>query len=183
MTPPFIVISDLDGCLLDPRTYSAEAARPALDALAEAGVPLILCSSQTRAEVEHHRRVLGNDDPFVVENGGALFIPRGYFPFAHALTRTEGAYAVVELGMRYERLVRLYQDLRRTTGLDLRGFSDMTVAEIAQHTGLSREAAARAKARDYDEPFSADLTPIEEGILVEEARARGLTVTDRKSVV
>ena len=177
MTPPFVVFSDLDGCLLDRRTFSADAARPAVDALEEAGIPLVFCTSQTRAEVEHHRRLLGNHDPFVVENGGAIFIPRGYFPFPHALTRTEGAYAVVELGVRYERLVRLFQDLRRTTGLDLRGFSDMTVDEIASLTGLDRAAAERAKARDYDEPFTASLTPIEEGILIEEARSRGLTVS------
>ena len=177
MTPPFIVFSDLDGCLLDRRTYSVEAARPAVEALADAGIPLVLCSSQTRAEVEHHRRILENDDPFVVENGGAILIPRGYFPFPHALTRTDGGYAVVELGVRYERLVRLFQDLRRTTGLPLRGFSDMTVAEVAALTGLTLDAAARAKARQYDEPFAADLTPIEEGILIEEARTRGLTVS------
>jgi mannosyl-3-phosphoglycerate phosphatase len=177
MTPPFIVFTDLDGCLLDRRTYSAEAARPAVEALVEAGIPLVFCSSQTRAEVEHQRHALENDDPFVVENGGAIFIPRGYFPFPHALTRTEGGYAVVEMGVRYEPLVRLFQDLRRTTGLDLRGFSDMTVAELARHSGLSRDAAARAKARDYDEPFWGNLTPIEEGILIEEARARGLTVS------
>jgi mannosyl-3-phosphoglycerate phosphatase len=177
MTPPFVVFSDLDGCLLDRRTFSAEAARPAVDALAEAGIPLVFCTSQTRAEVEHHRRVLDNDDPFVVENGGAIFIPRGYFPFPHALTRTEGPYAVVELGVRYERLVRLFQDLRRTTGLDLRGFSDMTVNEIASRTGLDHAAAERAKVRDYDEPFTANLTPIEEGILIEEARSRGLTIS------
>ena len=152
MTPPFIVFSDLDGCLLDRRTFSAEAARPAVDALAEAGIPLVFCTSQTRAEVEHHRRILDNDDPFVVENGGAIFIPRGYFPFPHALTRTEGGYAVVELGVRYERLVRLFQDIRRTTGLDLRGFSDMghsraledaapgSVAEHGRHTPLTQAA-------------------------------------------
>jgi len=177
MTPPFIVFSDLDSCLLDRRTFSAEAARPAVNALADAGIPLIFCTSQTRAEVEHHRRILDNEDPFVVENGGAIFIPRGYFPFPHALTRTEGAYAVVELGVRYERLVRLFQDIRRTTGLDLRGFSDMTAEEIASLTGLDQTAAARAKVRDYDEPFAASLTPIEEGILIEEARSRGLTVS------
>jgi mannosyl-3-phosphoglycerate phosphatase len=177
MTPPFVVFSDLDGCLLDRRTFSAEAARPAVDALGEAGIPLVFCTSQTRAEVEHHRRILANDDPFVVENGGAIFIPRGYFPFPHALTRTEGGYAVVELGVRYERLVRLFQDIRRTTGLDLRGFSDMTVDEIVSLTGLDQTSAARAKDRDYDEPFTAHLGPIEEGILIEEARSRGLTVS------
>jgi mannosyl-3-phosphoglycerate phosphatase len=177
MKPPFVVFSDLDGCLLDRRTYSAEAARPGVEALAEARVPLVFCTSQTRVEVEHHRRTLGNEDPFVVENGGAIFIPHGYFPFPHALTRTDGPYAVLELGLRYERLVRLFDDIRRTTGLRLRGFSDMAVTEVAGRTGLTLEAAARAKAREYDEPFEASLTPIEQGILVEEARSRGLTVS------
>jgi mannosyl-3-phosphoglycerate phosphatase len=35
----------------------------------------------------------------------------------------------------------------------LRGFSDLTVAEVAGLTGLSLEEAARAKKREYDEPF------------------------------
>lgn len=177
MTPPFVVFSDLDGSLLDRRTYSPEAARPALEALAETRVPLVFCTSQTRVEVEHHRRALGNEDPFVVENGGAIFIPRGYFPFPHALTRTDGPYAVLELGIRYERLLRLFDDLRRTTGLQLRGFSDMTATEVSARTGLTLEAAERAKAREYDEPFAAALTPIQQGILIEEARSRGLTVS------
>lgn len=50
--PPMVVFSDLDGALLDHETYEFDAARPALDRLRRDGVPLVLCTSKTRAEVE-----------------------------------------------------------------------------------------------------------------------------------
>ena len=44
-----IVYTDLDGSLLDGTSYSYEAATPALTALREQGIPLVLVSSKTRA--------------------------------------------------------------------------------------------------------------------------------------
>ena len=48
--------------------------RPArrLDALRRAGVPLVLCSSKTRAEMEPLAAAIGATGPLVVENGGAI---------------------------------------------------------------------------------------------------------------
>ena len=79
--PHVIVVSDLDGTLLDHETYSFDAARPALARLRQADVPLVLCTSKTRAEVESIRRSLDNEHPFIVENGGAVVIPLDYFSF------------------------------------------------------------------------------------------------------
>jgi mannosyl-3-phosphoglycerate phosphatase len=49
---PLLVASDVDGCLLDEETYSPGAAAEALAALEASGIPLVLCSSKTRAEME-----------------------------------------------------------------------------------------------------------------------------------
>lgn len=68
-----IVITDLDGTLLD-QTYSFEGARPAITLLKEKRVPVVLCSSKTRPEIELYRERLGFKDPFIVENGGAIYI-------------------------------------------------------------------------------------------------------------
>ena len=76
-----IVFTDLDGTLLDDANYSWEAARPALEELKRRGIPCVLVTSKTRAEVEFWRNRLGNTDPFVVENGAAVFIPKDIFPF------------------------------------------------------------------------------------------------------
>ena len=71
----FVVFTDLDGSLLDGETYSFESATQALKALRMRNIPLILVSSKTRAEMEPLRRRLNHRDPFIVENGAAVFVP------------------------------------------------------------------------------------------------------------
>jgi predicted mannosyl-3-phosphoglycerate phosphatase (HAD superfamily) len=61
-----LVVSDLDGTLLDHTTYAFDAARAALERLRDARVPLVLCTSKTRAEVEPIRAALGSAHPFEV---------------------------------------------------------------------------------------------------------------------
>lgn len=173
----FVVYSDLDGCLLDRETYAFQAARPALELLERQGVPLVLCSSKTRAEVEFHRDILGLTDPFIVENGGAILIPEGYFALPYGFTRSEGPYRLVEFGVSYPRLVEALGEIRWATDLGLRGFSEMTPGEVAFITGLDLDAARRAMARQYDEPFVADLSPTGIQRVEDEARRLGLTLT------
>lgn len=153
MKVPLIVFSDLDGTLLDSRTYSYEPARPALAALAEAGIPLIFCTSKTRLETERWRRALANVHPFIVENGGGIFVPEGYFGPDVRYDRHDGGYGVLEFGRPYPELRRALEEIRTATGLPLRGFGDMTVDEIAERCGFSRRDAELAAGRGYDEPF------------------------------
>jgi mannosyl-3-phosphoglycerate phosphatase len=150
---PVIVFSDLDGTLLDRDDYSHDRALPALDLLDRHNIPLVLCTSKTRAEVQFHRRRLANRDPFVVENGGAVYVPEGYFPFPVDCDREDGGYRVIELGAPYQTLVGALVDLRNTTGVALRGFSDMSAGEVASLCGLPLDQAELAKQREYDEPF------------------------------
>ena len=74
----FVIFTDLDGTLLDHHTYSYDAARPALERLRKSEIPLIMVSSKTRIEIEVLRTEIGNREPFIPENGGAIFIPDDY---------------------------------------------------------------------------------------------------------
>ena len=67
-----IVFTDLDGTLLDHETYRFDAALPALETLAARGVPLVLATSKTAAEIGPIRQALGRDVPAIVENGGGI---------------------------------------------------------------------------------------------------------------
>jgi mannosyl-3-phosphoglycerate phosphatase len=148
-----LVFTDLDGTLLDHATYSFEAAAPALLELKERGIPLILCTSKTRAETEAHRRALGNTHPFVTENGGAVYIPEGYFNFEKSVGPKRGLYEILEFGTSYEKLRRTLGEIRGRLGSSIRGFGDMSVEEVAGLCGFDIENAALAKEREYDEPF------------------------------
>jgi len=148
-----VVFTDLDGTLLDSRTYRWQAAEPALRRLRLQGAPVVLCTSKTRAEVLPLRQELGLRDPFVVENGGAICIPRNYFPFALPTARVEAGFQVLELGVGYAKLVQALDEAAKTSGVTVRGFSRMNDKEVAQLSGLPREQARLARKREFDEPF------------------------------
>ncbi len=146
-----VVFTDLDGALLELKTYSFEGARHALKLLRERDIPIILTTSKTRREVELWRSRLGVQDPFISENGGGVFIPT-HLP----LPRPEGTevfngYWGWALGVPYREIRRAVEDLRRR-GFLLKGFGDMTAEEVAQITGMTLEEAILAKAREFSEP-------------------------------
>jgi len=147
-----VVFTDLDGTLLDSENYSFRAALPALKHLKRNNVPWIMVSSKTRAEVEHWRAVLGNDHPFIVENGGAAFVPSGYFPIEVAGTTRDG-YTILEWGMKHERLIAALDAASVSSQCAVAAFHHMTVQQVAVACGLPVEQAAFAKMREYDEPF------------------------------
>jgi len=151
--PGRVVFTDLDGTLLDADTYRYDAARTALDRLREHAIPLIICTSKTRAEVEPLRIKLKNHDPFIVENGGALYIPEGYFKGPMPGPSSREGYHVIEMGVSYPRLRKALRRIEEQVGVSLVGFGDMTVEDIAKVTGLAPRDAERARQREYDEPF------------------------------
>jgi mannosyl-3-phosphoglycerate phosphatase family protein len=172
----FVIFTDLDGTLLDYDSYSFDAALPALSLLAERGIPLVLCSSKTKAEIEHYRIRLDNHDPFISENGGGIFIPKGYFHFALPDNKSSvyenGDGIVIRLGAHYSRLREAIAMLRKE-GLRVKGFGDMTAGEIAAITGLGVEEAEMAKKRDFDEPLIIGGGAEEKRQLVERIKAMG----------
>jgi mannosyl-3-phosphoglycerate phosphatase len=148
-----VVYTDLDGSLLDSTTYSYEPAMPALEALRAQHIPLVLVSSKTRAEIEPLRQQMDHRDPFIVENGAAVFVPRGLFDFPLERARAKPSYDVIELGLPYDILRDVLKQIEKTVATPLRGFGDLSVDEIMQITGLSRQEALLAKQREYDEPY------------------------------
>lgn len=160
--PKTIVFTDLDGTLLDLTTRSWEPAQSALRRLRALRVPVVLCSAKTRAEIEPLRRALGINDPFLVENGGALYIPKGYFSFAFPYDREFEDFEVLELGLPYAEIRRRLQTIRRELGVPFRGFGDLSAEEVARLTGLSLGEAKRAKAREYDETLLLGELPAED---------------------
>jgi mannosyl-3-phosphoglycerate phosphatase len=151
-----IVFTDLDGTLLDHETYSWEAARPAIEHLKLCEVPWVLVTSKTRAEVEWWRKQMDNRHPFVVENGAAAFVPRGYFPFQVSGAEQRDSYEVLDWGMKgvkYDDLVSRLNEASRRSRCRVQGFYEMTAAEVSFTCSLPLEQAALAKLREYDEPF------------------------------
>ena len=147
-----VFITDLDGTLLD-KAYSCDGAKSALSLLSQLRIPLVFCTSKTRAEVEACRSTIGNEHPFIVENGGALYIPDCYFGRAINAPVRRNGYAVIEFGDCYSDLVKCLIDASEESNCSVRGFHQMSAEEVSGRCNLPLAAAHLAKKREYDEPF------------------------------
>ena len=148
-----IVFTDLDGTLLDFHTYSMEAAGPALHRLDELECPLITVSSKTRAEVDALTGLPAKPLVFITENGSALYIHQDMGVEQAPPLETTGDYSVLCLGSAYANIVRRLEEAQKACRVVIHGFSSMSTSEVSTLTGLDLDAAARAKAREFSEPF------------------------------
>lgn len=177
LTSNLILFTDLDGSLLDLTSYSHAPAEEALHEIARRAIPLIFATSKTRAEVEVLRRDLGNAHPFIVENGGGVFIPDGYFPKRLEGTRKLRHYHCFALGRPYAELTEEFDALVKDTGVSAEGFHQMTTRAIAENTGLPLHQAGLAAQREFDLPFFfAGASEAGEGKFIAAARERKLSV-------
>ncbi len=149
--PPLLVVTDLDGSLLDHYTYSFNPARTALDRLRELKIPLIPNTSKTSAELGPLRRDLKVEDPYIVENGSAIFLPRASFPQPPGGKICSQESYLVELGLDYREILRRLTPLRQK--FNYRGYSDFGDNELEQLTGLDHEQLALSRQRQFSEPL------------------------------
>lgn len=142
-----LIFTDLDGTLLDHQSYSFAPAIGALDRIKKLRIPLILCSSKTRAEILGIRKDLANTHPYVVENGGSVVVPAGSFKGFERHDHVEN------FGLSYDEILGHIHFLRRRDKHPFRGFYDFSEQELAKISGLSLNQAKEAKQRDSSEPI------------------------------
>lgn len=152
-----LVVTDLDGTLLDHDDYRSDEALPLLERLADLEIPVIANTSKTRAEWLAMRGSFANEATFVVENGSAIFFPDGE---ARILGSTRDEINAV--------LDELRDDFKYTT------FLDLGVNGIIDHTGLPEAAAQLAGEREFSEPLVWQDDDQKKAAFCEEISARGL---------
>ncbi|MEM8964785.1 MAG: HAD-IIB family hydrolase [Bacteroidota bacterium] len=152
-----IIFTDLDGTLLDFQDYSYSVVEPVVHQLQAREIPVVFCSSKTRAEQEYYRQALQNIHPFIVENGSAVFIPMGYFSFSlsqklvsYPVAETN-RYQVIVLGENALKIRKSIEQARQKISIHLDGYADLPIEEIMAITHLDETFARRAATRDFSE--------------------------------
>jgi len=155
MSPaPILIFSDLDGTLLDHDDYSFAAAMPALHKVFACQLPLILTTSKTLAEVSEINRALQNPQLVIAENGGVIAVPAGTTaPDGLRIDCHVDGYAMHQTPPTYPQIRRFIEQQRERHAWPIRGFGDMSDAEVAASTGLDLAQSALARQRLASEPF------------------------------
>jgi len=169
-----LVFTDLDGSLLDHETYSYRESKPALDVIRERQIPLIFVTSKTRTEVEQLQNEMGILEPFIVENGAAVYFPYGYMGFSINMGLHQAGYTTKKKKKKYDEIRKFVESVKDK--FKIRGFGDMPEKEIASLSGLTIEQANLAKTREFTEPFiMEDMSALP--ILENAAKERGYKIT------
>jgi len=149
MKKRYLVFTDLDGTLLNHGDYSFAPAKEALELLKSRTIPLIIATSKTFSEVVILQEELGICQPFIVENGAGIFIPSTCVlatevAFKDEWIKISKAHSYIELRLFFTHMKRHYA---------IKGFGDMSVEEVMEHTGLTYDKSINAMKRDFSEPF------------------------------
>tara|TARA_Y100001968_G_scaffold281883_1_gene279404 strand:- start:440 stop:1237 length:798 start_codon:yes stop_codon:yes gene_type:complete len=136
------IVTDLDGTLMD-ENYNISPARKTLNKLSEMSIPVIPCTSKTASEVRYFRKENGLFDPFIVENGAAI-----YGPSENMTTEWE-----LILGKSYRELRFVLENISKEVNYNLIPLNDLSINQIFELTGLSKEGINRSLDRQWSVPF------------------------------
>ena len=138
----FWIVTDLDGTLMD-ENYDISPAKKTLKLLSELNIPVIPCTSKTASEVRYFRKEHGLIDPFIVENGAAIY---GF------CNQSVSEWELI-LGKSYSELKDILFNISENVNYHLTPLNDLSKNQIFELTGLSDQGITRALDRRWSVPF------------------------------
>ena len=138
----FLIVTDIDGTLMD-HNYDLSPALGTINLLKSMKVPIILCTSKTASEVRSIRNSIGINDPYIVENGAAIY---------GNVINSNKEWELI-LGTSYQELREVLDYLSEVIEYPLRALNDLSIQEINELTGLNAIEIKKALDRHWSVPF------------------------------
>ena len=135
------VVSDVDGTLMD-HSYDLSPAKETIELLQKLSIPVILCTSKTASEVKIIRKELNLTDPYIVENGAAIY--------GESLVKVNGE---IILGKKYEFLEEILNFISKEIDYNLIPLNNLTDQEATTLTGLTGKSLSLMRDRHWSMPF------------------------------
>ena len=135
------VVSDVDGTLMD-HSYNLTPAKETIKTLQGLSIPVILCTSKTASEVKAIRKQLNLKDPYIVENGAAIY--------GESLGKFNGK---IILGEKYEVLEEILSSISSLVNYDLVPLNNLSDKDATELTGLKGNSLILMRDRHWSMPF------------------------------
>ncbi len=174
----WLIFTDMDGTLLDHHDYAFDPAKPMLATLAAQGIPVMPITSKTQAELETLRLSLDNTHPFIIENGAAVLIPKGYFAEQPEDTVSQGDYWVKHFVAERAHWQGLIQQVSDDYQGQFVTFEAAGIEGIIEMTGLPRAAAEESAQRQFGEPMQWLGGEASKQAMLNELRALGANILE-----
>ena len=135
------VVTDVDGTLMD-HSYDLTPAKETIKKLQKLSIPVILCTSKTASEVRVIRKELNLKDPYIVENGAAIY--------GESLRKVNGE---IILGQKYETLENILNFISQEIDFKLVPLNNLSDQEATELTGLKGDSLKLMRDRHWSMPF------------------------------
>lgn len=124
-----------------------------LEGLSGLQVPCIWMTSWTRAQLDEPRRRLGQNDPFIGENGSGVYLPEDYFHLKGSQTVRLGRYTCIPIAKPQPAAAEALEELSEELEVEVVPLRKLSPRELSQNTGLHGREAEFLRMRDFDELF------------------------------
>jgi predicted mannosyl-3-phosphoglycerate phosphatase (HAD superfamily) len=131
-------------------------------ALDHEAIPAVWLTSRSRLQFDDARRKHSHTQPFIAEDGCAVYLPEGYFHLRPASdpTRTRkaatvrlGRFTCIPVAEALPAAADALQTLSHDTGVPVVTLRSLSPRELMQNVGLPQREAELARQRDFDDIF------------------------------
>jgi mannosyl-3-phosphoglycerate phosphatase len=148
--------------LIPPRGNSIHGLDEFTATLDHEAIPAVWLTSRSRLQFDDARRKHGHTQPFIAEDGCAVYLPEGYFHLSpasdasrlkKAATVRLGRFTCIPVAEALPVAADALQSLSQDTGVPVVTLRSLSPRELVQNTGLPQREAELARQRDFDELF------------------------------
>jgi D-glycerate 3-kinase len=116
-------------------------------------IPAVWVTSRSRLQVDEPRRRFGHMNPFIAEDGCAVYLPEDYFHLKPGKTIRLGRFTTIPIAQILPAAKDALDTLSEETQVETVPLRSLSPRELAQNTGLPEREAEIARQRDFDELF------------------------------
>jgi predicted mannosyl-3-phosphoglycerate phosphatase (HAD superfamily) len=125
-------------------------------------IPAVWLTSRSRLQFDDARRKHGHTQPFIAEDGCAVYLPEGYFHLRPASDASQtkkaatvrlGRFTCIPIAEALPAAADALEALSRDTGVPVVTLRSLSPRELAQNTDLPQRDAELARQRDFDDIF------------------------------
>jgi len=121
--------------------------------LDQLSIPCVWLSSHSRLQLDEPRRRANHTEPFIAEDGCAVYLPEDYFHLKRAKTVRLGRFTSIPIAKQQPAASEALESLGVETGVSIVPLHSLSPRELAQNIGLPNHEAELARQRDFDELF------------------------------
>ena len=170
-----LIFSDLDGTLLNRDTFSFDEIKNYILYLISNDISLIPNSSKTKEEINEFNKKLGEDLPYIVENGAAIFdlhLINSNFPEEIVLSRE------------IEEILSIFNEkIPKNLVSKLKFLHNLDLSDQMKILGLSKEKIRNALKRKYSIPLLFNGNISEKREIKNLVKSAGLTLQEGGRVI